>query len=69
MSTVGAYLRLARAGWILVREGVVAAMPGDQLEGMPRFGWRVAKLMSRRRSARRDRPERLAQAVNRLGPS
>lgn len=69
MSTVGAYLRLARAGWILVREGVVAAMPGDQLEGMPRFGWRVAKVMSRRRSARRDRPERLAQAVNRLGPS
>ncbi|EKF44131.1 ubiquinone biosynthesis protein AarF [Nitratireductor indicus C115] len=69
MSVVGAYFRLARAGWILVREGVVAALPGDQLDGMPRFGWRVAKLFSRRRSARRDRPERLAQAVNRLGPS
>ncbi|MBN7778546.1 2-polyprenylphenol 6-hydroxylase [Nitratireductor aquimarinus] len=69
MSTVGAYLRLARAGWILVREGVVAAMPGDQLEGMPLFGWKVAKVLSRRRSKRRDRPERLAQAVNRLGPS
>ncbi|WP_265519925.1 2-polyprenylphenol 6-hydroxylase [Nitratireductor luteus] len=69
MSTVGAYLRLARGGWILVREGVIAALPGDQLEGMPRFSWRLARLMSRRRSARRDRPERLAIAVDRLGPS
>jgi ubiquinone biosynthesis protein len=69
MSTIGAYLRLVRAGWILVREGVVAALPGDQLEGMPRLGWRIAKLVSRRRSAGRDRPERLALAVDRLGPS
>src|SRR5690606_5957125 len=69
MSVVGAYLRLLRAGWILVREGVVAAFPGEQFEGMPRFGWRLAKLVSRRRSFRRDRPERLAIAVNRLGPS
>ncbi|EKF19206.1 2-polyprenylphenol 6-hydroxylase [Nitratireductor pacificus] len=69
MSAIGAYFRLVRAGWILVREGVVAALPGDQLEGMPRFGWRIATLMSRRRSTRRARPERLAKAVNRLGPS
>ncbi|WP_159589937.1 2-polyprenylphenol 6-hydroxylase [Chelativorans xinjiangense] len=69
MSTLGAYLRLVRAGWILLREGVVAALPGDQLEGMPRLGWRVAKLVSRRRAGTRDRPERLAIAVDRLGPS
>lgn len=69
MSTVGAYLRLARAGWILVREGVVAALPGDQVEGLPRFGWRMAKILSRRRSARRDRTERVAKAIDRLGPS
>ena len=31
MSSLGAGLRLVRAGWIMVREGVVAALPGDQL--------------------------------------
>jgi len=69
MSIVGAYFRLAHAGWVLVREGVVTALPGDQLTGLPRFGWRMAKLLSRRRSSKRDRSERLAKAVDRLGPS
>ncbi|WP_173934600.1 2-polyprenylphenol 6-hydroxylase [Chelativorans sp. Marseille-P2723] len=69
MGTVGAYLRLLRAGWILVREGVVAALPGEHLTGMPEFGWRLAKLLSRRRAGGRDRPERLSIAVERLGPS
>ncbi len=32
MSTIGAYFRLARVGWVLVREGVVAALPS---EGLP----------------------------------
>lgn len=69
MSTAGAYFRLVRAGWILVREGVVAALPGDQLTGLPRFGWRVTRLLSRPRSAGRDRSERMAKAIDRLGPS
>ncbi|WP_309086359.1 2-polyprenylphenol 6-hydroxylase [Chelativorans sp.] len=69
MSTLGAYLRLVRAGWVLLREGVVAAFPGEQLEGAPRFGWRVAKLISRRHSSGRGRTERLTIAVDRLGPS
>src|SRR5690606_513241 len=69
MSTVGAYFRLVRAGWILVREGVVASLPGDQMTGLPRFGWNVARILSRRRSARRERSERVAKAVDRLGPS
>ena len=69
MSIVGAYFRLAHAGWVLVREGVITALPGDQLTGLPRFGWRMAKLLSRRRSSKRDRSERLSKAVDRLGPS
>jgi ubiquinone biosynthesis protein len=69
MSTIGAWLRLTRAGWIMVREGVIAALPGDQLPGLPRFGWRVARLFTRRRSSRADRTTRLANAVERLGPS
>lgn len=69
MSTIGAYFRLLRAGWIMVREGVVAAMPGEQLDGLPRTGWRLARVLARRRSRRRDRTERIGRAVERLGPS
>ncbi|OQM76119.1 2-polyprenylphenol 6-hydroxylase [Manganibacter manganicus] len=69
MSTPGAAFRLVRAGWVLVREGVVAALPGDQLSGLPKFGWRVARLLTRRRALRQQRSDRLARAVARLGPS
>ncbi|MFN3549780.1 MAG: 2-polyprenylphenol 6-hydroxylase [Mesorhizobium sp.] len=69
MSTPAAYFRLARAGWIMVREGVVAALPGDQLAGLPRFGWRIGTALARRRSAGSDRSERFAKAATRLGPS
>ena len=69
MSSIGASFRLARAGWVLVREGVVAALPGDQLTGLPKFGWQVAKLFTRRRARKSVRSDRLANAVARLGPS
>ena len=69
MSTVGAALRLMRAGWILVREGVVAALPGDELSGPPKLAWRAARLLARRRSTRVDRTERVSKAIARLGPS
>jgi hypothetical protein len=69
MSRPAAYFRLVRAGWILTREGVVAAMPGDQLSGLPKLGWRIGSLLARRRSEQRQRSERLARAIERLGPS
>ena len=69
MSDVSAAFRLARAGWIMVREGVVAAMPGDQLSGLPKLGWRVARLFTKRRALRKGRSDRLAAAIARLGPS
>ncbi|MBO6724811.1 MAG: 2-polyprenylphenol 6-hydroxylase [Rhizobiaceae bacterium] len=69
MSTLGAYFRLARAGWVMVREGVVAALPGDDLEGPPRLAWRAARLLARNRARKRDRSERIAKAIERLGPS
>ncbi|TIS75196.1 MAG: ubiquinone biosynthesis protein UbiB, partial [Mesorhizobium sp.] len=50
MSSVGAGFRLVRAGWVLVREGVVAALPGDELFGLPKLGWRMARLLTRRRA-------------------
>src|SRR5690606_21851183 len=52
-----------------LREGVIAAAPGDQMDGLPRFGWRVAKLLSRRNATGVNRAERLSRAIDRLGPS
>jgi len=69
MSSLSAGLRLARAGWVLVREGVISALPGDQLSGLPKLGWRMARLFTRRRALRYQRSDRLAKAVARLGPS
>ena len=69
MTTVAAGFRLVRAGWIMVREGVVAALPGDHLSGPPKLAWRIAVLFTRRVALRRGRSERLADAVARLGPS
>lgn len=69
MSATAAYFRLVRAGWIMVREGVVAALPGEHLDGFLKFAWRAARLMARRGALGKDRTERLSRAVARLGPS
>src|SRR5690606_11044468 len=69
MTAPAAYLRLLRAGWVMVREGVVAALPGDQFEGPPRALWRIGKALARPRARRRDRTDSIAEAVERLGPS
>lgn len=69
MSELGAYFRLVRAGWIMIREGVVAAMPGAQLEGPARLAWRIASLLQRGGARQRQRSDRLASAIDRLGPS
>ncbi|MFC5386260.1 2-polyprenylphenol 6-hydroxylase [Aquamicrobium segne] len=69
MSSLSAGFRLVRAGWVLVREGVVSALPGDQLSGLPKFGWRMATIFARRRALKQERSDRLAHAVARLGPS
>jgi len=68
MSTPAAYFRLLRAGWVLMREGVLAALPGQELEGMHRRGWRVAQVLARQRPPG-ERPKRLIRAAQRLGPS
>ncbi len=69
MTAIGAQFRLMRAGWIFAREGVVAALPGQDLDGMPRLMWRFGKWLARPRSRRRDRATRLSRAIERLGPS
>jgi ubiquinone biosynthesis protein len=69
MSTIGAYYRLARVGWVLVREGVVSALPSEDLPPLARFGQTLAGIFARNRALRRDRRDNLARAVERLGPS
>jgi ubiquinone biosynthesis protein len=69
MSSIGAGLRLIRAGWIMTREGVFAALPGEELSGAPRFAWRLTKFFTRSRARQRKRSERLSGAVAKLGPS
>ncbi|MBR0557279.1 2-polyprenylphenol 6-hydroxylase [Ciceribacter sp. L1K23] len=69
MSTLGAYFRLARVGWVLMREGVIESLPAEGLPPMVAFGKSAASLLARRRSKSQQRSDRLAKAVARLGPS
>ncbi|WP_454288447.1 2-polyprenylphenol 6-hydroxylase [Rhizobium arsenicireducens] len=69
MSTVGAYFRLARVGWVLVREGVISALPSEDLPPLVAFAKSAAGLLARKRAKREQRSDRLARAVERLGPS
>ena len=70
MSSLGAGFRLVRAGWIMVREGVVAALPGRPAcrPAEVRLAHRAAASRGAGRCAA-SRSERLAGAVTRLGPS
>ena len=53
----------------MVREGVIAAIPGDQLDGIAHFAWRTGRFLTKGGAKRRDRAGRLSVAVDRLGPS
>lgn len=69
MSTIGAYFRLTRVGWVLVREGVVSALPTQGMPPMLAFAKSLTRLFVKPRSIKESRAERLARAVSRLGPS
>ncbi|MBH0238727.1 2-polyprenylphenol 6-hydroxylase [Methylobrevis albus] len=67
---LGDFARLARAGYVLAREGVITVLPLP--EPVPlgvRLAVRLAALIQRRAAARRGGSERLTTALNRLGPS
>ncbi len=69
MNNITAYFRLMRAGWVMAREGVIASLPVDGLRGPAKFAHRIAVMLARRRTQQTERAERLARAVERLGPS
>ncbi len=69
MTTPGAYFRLLNLGWVLAREGVISALPSENLHPAARFGQRLAGLVARRRARASAQSDNLARAVERLGPS
>lgn len=69
MTMVIAYLRLARAAWVMAREGVIASLPSDGLRGPALLAYRVAGRLARGSMQSADRADRLTRAVERLGPS
>jgi ubiquinone biosynthesis protein len=69
MSTIGAYFRLARVGWVLVREGVVSALPTEDMPPAVGFAKTMLEPFARFRAKKQARSERLTRAVDRLGPS
>ena len=69
MSTFGAYFGLLRVGWVLVREGVVLALPSEGLPPSASLAKSFVGIFARSRAKSRTRSDRLAKAVERLGPS
>jgi ubiquinone biosynthesis protein len=69
MSALSASLRLMRAGWVILREGVIASIPFENLSGGARSLHKIASLFAKRRTNNSGRQERLATAIQRLGPS
>lgn len=69
MANILAGFRLMRAGWIMTREGVVGALPVEDLSDTAALGQKIAKLLARRRAKEAPRSERISRAMNKLGPS
>jgi len=66
---VGAYLRLARAGFVLAREGALSLADNDALPPVMRAGVRFGRLFERGDVRNSGRAERLSRALHRLGPT
>jgi len=69
MSRLTASFRLMRAGFVMVREGVVSSLPVEGLPPALRLAHRLARLVARRKTKLEKRSTRIARAINRLGPS
>lgn len=67
--SLAAYFRLARAGYVLSREGALSITEGMALPGPVKFAISLARLIERRSVRRTGRVERLTRALNRLGPT
>lgn len=66
---LAAYFRLARAGFVLAREGALSIFDNDALPPVMQAGVRFGRLFERGEVKRSGRVERLTRALNRLGPT
>lgn len=64
-----AVFRLARAGFVLAREGALSLVETKHLSGPVRFAVRAGRLIERGAVRRTGRIDRLSRALNRLGPT
>ena len=69
MAGLRSWFSLTRAGWVLMREGVVSALPEAGAPPPVRLAKRVAKIVRRRRAANAPQSKILGNALERLGPS
>lgn len=69
MRKLRAYLSLARAVYVLMREGVITALPDEGAPPPVVMAKRVARLIRRRNADAASQRKRLANALVRLGPS
>ncbi len=68
-SVIGSLARLARAGWVMAREGLVTAMAPPDPPPIGRVALFLAGLVERREAEGTSRGQRASRALNRLGPS
>jgi ubiquinone biosynthesis protein len=66
---IAAYFRLARAGYVLAREGAFSIIDPEALPPALIAAIRLARLFERPSVKRTGRVERLTRALNRLGPT
>jgi ubiquinone biosynthesis protein len=69
MSAFGAYFGLIKVGWVMVREGVVLALPSEGLPPSVSLAKSFVAVFARSTAKSQTRTARLATAVERLGPS
>ncbi|WP_019219223.1 2-polyprenylphenol 6-hydroxylase [Bartonella florencae] len=69
MVQISIYFQLMRAGWVLAREGVLSALPHDDLKGFPALCHRIARTLARGKTKKKKRSENISYAINKLGPS
>ncbi len=69
IATIGALVRLARAGHRMAREGVFSGLNAGEMPPGAAFGVRIARLFERRRDTDIPRAQRMSQALEKLGPA
>ncbi|WP_099865869.1 2-polyprenylphenol 6-hydroxylase [Pararhizobium haloflavum] len=69
MGRLYSYLQLVRVGWVFLREGVISALPAEELPPSARMVQSLSRHFARSKAKHASRSDRLARAVARLGPS